>query len=323
MAHSIPAECVSHVVRIVTAVLANSSRNLQQFQGINGMSILVSLFEVFDDACITHDLFLAVKDFCTQALASSTDELAHSLLFQWNVWRKGDAAFRQYVVDSLLKTLKPGEGWAFFRVLLNDPRCDALVLSTLVNKAILQILEKDPSQLDTLLVDLQQEDASGLFVERLVNVLSTAFSQGVLQTMQPASLVRLIVHSVLRHNESSVRVALYELCWSVLHRDASFAITEADIGLIVMAYRQLCAFELPSEEFQAILQLATEIPRSSQSKEVVEIRRPLFLQLAIRLLAKSNSIYSRELALQAILDAVSNAKKKENMKWAVWKEFHS
>ena len=314
MAHSIPAECVPHVVRIVTAALANSSRNLQQFQGINGVSILVSLLEVFEDACITHDLFIAIKDFCTQVLANTADELAHSLLFHWSVWRKGDAAFRQYVVDSLLKTLKPGEGWTFFRVLLNDSRCDDLVLSTLVNKGILQILEKDPKQLDNLLFDLQQEDVSSLFVERLVNVLATAFSQGVLQTIQPASLVHLIVHSVLHHNESSVRIALYELCWSVFHRDASFAITESDIGLIIMAYRQLCAYELSSEEFGAILQLATEIPRSSKSKEVVEIRRPVFLQLAIRLLARSNSIFSRELALQAILDAVTNAKKKENMK---------
>ena len=119
---------------------------------------------------------------------------------------------------------------------------------------------------------------------------------------------------MLHHNESSVRIALYEFCWSVFHRDASCVITESDIGLIIMAYRQLCAFELSSEEFEAILQLATEIPRSSKSKEVVEIRRPLFLQLAIRLLARSTSIFSRELALQAILDAVSNAKKKENMK---------
>ena len=188
------------------------------------------------------------------------------------------------------------------------------MLSTLVNKGILQILEKDPKQLESLLLDLQQEDVSSLFVERLVNVLATAFSQGVLQTIQPASLVHLIVHSVLHHNESSVRIALYEFCWSVFHRDASCVITESDIGLIIMAYRQLCAFVLSSEEFEAILQLATEIPRSSKSKEVVEIRRPLFLQLAIRLLARSTSIFSRELALQAILDAVSNAKKKENMK---------
>lgn len=301
------------MVRIVTAVLANSSRNLQQFQGIGGVSILASLLEVFDDACITHDLFIAVKDFCTHVLADKAKDLSQSLLFNWSVWRKGDAAFRQYVVDSLLKMLKPGEGWEFFRVLLNDSRCDELVLSTLVNKGILQIIEIDPKQVEKLL-DMQQEDTSSLFVRRLVTILTTAFNQGVLQTIQPSSLVHLIVHSVVHYNESSLRIALYELCWSVFHRDPSFVMTESDIGLIIMAYRQLCSFELPSEEFLAILQLATEIPRSSKSKEVVEIRRPLFLQLAIRLLAKSNSIFSRELALQVLLDAVTNANKKKNMK---------
>lgn len=314
MAHSIPSECISHVVRIVTAILMSSQRNLQQFQGLNGISILVSLLESFDETCITHDLFFAVKDFCTQVTLPAVTNISRSLLFNWDIWRKGDASLRQYVIDSLLKMIQPGEGWDFFHTLLNDKQCDDLVASTLVFKGVLDVLAKNPMQLDVLLTEMEKEDIGAVYIKRTVNILATGLSQGIIQTIPQTSFIKLFVSTILHFNDPSIRISLYELCWNLLRRDTSFLVTQTDIDLIVMAYRQLCSFVIRYDELQAILQIVTDLPSSSTSKQTIEIRRPLFLQLAIRLLGRSDSIFARECLMQVLLEAIGNEKKKQNMK---------
>lgn len=101
LAHVIPSPCISRVVRIITEILLTSPPNRTLFDSMNGVSALTSLFMLFDASCITHELFIAVNDFCeflrTQQLESRYGSM-ESLLLNWNIWRKGDSKMK---VDSL------------------------------------------------------------------------------------------------------------------------------------------------------------------------------------------------------------------------------
>ena len=97
LAHVIPSPCISRVVRIITEILLTSPPNRTLFDSMNGISALTSLFMLFDASCITHDLFIAVNDFCeflrTQQLESRYGSM-ESLLLNWNIWRKGDSKLK-------------------------------------------------------------------------------------------------------------------------------------------------------------------------------------------------------------------------------------
>ena len=71
LAHVIPSPCISRVVRIITEILLTSPPNRTLFDSMNGVSALTSLFMLFDASCITHELFIAVNDFCESCARSS------------------------------------------------------------------------------------------------------------------------------------------------------------------------------------------------------------------------------------------------------------
>ena len=87
-------------MRIITDLLATSPSNRSLFDSTKGVSVLTSLFLVFDASCITHDLFLSVSDFCdflrTNALESQYGVI-ESLLLNWNIWKKGDSKMKVLV----------------------------------------------------------------------------------------------------------------------------------------------------------------------------------------------------------------------------------
>ena len=96
--------------------------------------------------------------------------------------------------------------------------------------------------------------------------------------------------------------------------EASQSITQSDIDLFVEGYHQLISFEITISEYHALLSITTDSPYPPPESAVLEIKRPLFLQLSIRLCRMSTSIFTRELLLQSILEMITNSNKKTNMR---------
>ena len=102
-------------MRVVTHILIASERNLHHFQRTNGLALLTSMLESLDAQSITHDLFIAVDDFCTFLRAPEQEELVderlrndlqQSLLLNWSIWSKGEKNVQQYVVDKVTKAME-------------------------------------------------------------------------------------------------------------------------------------------------------------------------------------------------------------------------
>ena len=73
------------------------------------------MLESLDAQSITHDLFIAVDDFCTFLRAPEQEELVderlrndlqQSLLLNWSIWSKGEKNVQQYVVDKVTKAME-------------------------------------------------------------------------------------------------------------------------------------------------------------------------------------------------------------------------
>lgn len=96
--------------------------------------------------------------------------------------------------------------------------------------------------------------------------------------------------------------------------ETSQLITQDEIDLLVEGYRQLVSFEISIPEYHALMLLTTDTVHPIPENTVLEIKRPLFLQLAVRLCRMSTSIFTRELLLQEILDLITNTNKKTNMR---------
>ena len=131
-------------------------------------------------------------------------------------------------------------------------------------------------------------------------------------------VVRVMVNALLRFNNADMRVEMYHFCASLLRaaqqNALSFAFTQNDVDLFVTAYKQACSYSVRADEYYALLQVITDSPQPSSVPTVKEIKNPLFLQLALRLLASCASIFGRHLLLQHLVEMSGNDKKKENMK---------
>ena len=73
------------------------------------------MLESLDTQSITHDLFIAVDDFCTFLRAPEQEELVderlrndlqQSLLLNWSIWSKGEKNVQQYVIDKVTKAME-------------------------------------------------------------------------------------------------------------------------------------------------------------------------------------------------------------------------
>lgn len=99
---------------MVTHILISSERNLRHFQRTNGLALLTSMLESLEAQSITHDLFIAVDDFCTFLRAPEQEELVderlrnelqQALLLNWSIWSKGERNVQQYVIDKVTKAM--------------------------------------------------------------------------------------------------------------------------------------------------------------------------------------------------------------------------
>ena len=127
--------------------------------------------------------------------------------------------------------------------------------------------------------------------------------------------LHIAITSITRFNDSSLRCDMYAFLLLLLRcPEASQSITQSDIDLFVEGYRQLISFEITISEYHALMSITTDSPYPPPESAVLEIKRPLFLQLAIRLCRMSASIFTRELLLQSILDMITNSNKKTNMR---------
>ena len=96
--------------------------------------------------------------------------------------------------------------------------------------------------------------------------------------------------------------------------ETSQLITQDEIDLLVEGYRQLVSFEISIPEYHTLMLLTTDTVHPIPENAVLEIKRPLFLQLTVRLCRMSTSIFTREMLLQEILDLITNTGKKTNMR---------
>ena len=123
-------------------------------------------------------------------------------------------------------------------------------------------------------------------------------------------VVRVMVNALLRFNNADMRVEMYHFCASLLRaaqqNALSFAFTQNDVDLFVTAYKQACSYSVRADEYYALLQVITDSPQPSSVPTVKEIKNPLFLQLALRLLASSASIFGRHLLLQHLVEMSGN-----------------